>query len=106
MMDACHELVDLRRAGEWTQATARWCERLPEAVVYRGICRVHRAQVLQVQGAWDEAEQEATRASTELLGVFAAAVAEGHYQVGEVYRLRGDLTRAEEDISARSPARP
>jgi len=97
MMDACHELVDLRRAGEWTQATARWCERFPEAVVYRGICRVHRAQVLQVQGDWDEAETEAARASTELVGVFASAVAEGHYQVGEVHRLRGDLTRAEDD---------
>ena len=97
MMDACHGLVDLRRAGEWIQATAAWCDRLPEAVMYRGICRVHRAQVLQVQGAWDEAEQEATRASNELLGVFAAAVAEGHYEVGEVCRLRGDLSRAEEE---------
>jgi DNA-binding CsgD family transcriptional regulator len=96
-MDACHELVDLRRAGEWIQATAEWCDRLPEAVMYRGICRVHRAQVLQVQGAWDEAEQEATRASNELLGVFAAAVAEGHYEVGEVCRLRGDLIRAEKE---------
>ena len=95
MMDACHELVDLRRAGEWTRATKRWCDRLPAAAVYQGICRVHRAQLLQVQGAWDEAEQEAARASTELLGVFAAVVAESHYQIGEVCRLRGDLTRAE-----------
>lgn len=50
LMDACHQLADLRRAGEWTEATARWCERFPEAVLYRGLCRVHRAQVLQVRG--------------------------------------------------------
>jgi ATP/maltotriose-dependent transcriptional regulator MalT len=50
LMDACLQLADLRRAGEWTQATARWCEHLPEAVLYRGICRVHRAQVLQMLG--------------------------------------------------------
>ena len=96
LMDACHQLVDLRRAGEWTQAATRWCERLPEAVLYRGVCRVHRAQVLQVRGAWEQAEREATRASSDLLGVHVGTVAEGHYQVGEVRRLRGDLSGAEE----------
>lgn len=96
LMDACHELVDLRRAGEWTQAAKRWCDRLPEAVLFRGICRVHRAQVLQVQGAWEQAELEASTACQDLLRVHVATVAEGHYEVGEVRRLRGDLAAAEE----------
>ena len=60
LMDACHQLVDLRRAGEWTQATKTVVEHHPEAVLFRGVCRVHRAQVLQVQGAWERAEREAT----------------------------------------------
>jgi hypothetical protein len=70
-----HQLADLRRAGEWTEATARWCERLPEAVLYRGLCRVHRAQVLQVRGAWEQAEREAARASSDLQGVHLGTVA-------------------------------
>lgn len=55
LMDACRELTELRRAGEWTEAAARWCDRIPEAALYRGICRVHRAQVLQARGEWDQA---------------------------------------------------
>jgi hypothetical protein len=47
LMDACNELRDLRRASEWTEATRRWSHPLPLASVYPGICRVHRAQVLQ-----------------------------------------------------------
>lgn len=56
-MLACYEIADFRRAAEWTQVTARWCEEMPGAGPYMGICRVHRAQVLQVQGAWAEADR-------------------------------------------------
>ena len=59
LLDACHELVDHRRAREWTEATSKWCAPLPAASLYPGICRVHRAEILQVHGAWDEAEAEA-----------------------------------------------
>ena len=96
LMDVCRELIDLRRAGEWTQATARWCESLPKAVLYRGICRVHRAQVLQVQGEWDEAEREATRACDDVRSMHVGTVAEGQYEIGEIRRLHGDLAGAEE----------
>lgn len=95
LMDACHELVDLRRAGEWTDATRRWCAPLPLATLYPGICRVHRAQVLQVQGSWEQAEDEAAGACRDLEGIDVFGVADGHYQVGEVRRLRGDLAGAE-----------
>jgi DNA-binding NarL/FixJ family response regulator len=96
LMDACHELVDIRRAGEWTNATAQWCDRLSDAVLYRGICRVHRAEVLQVHGAWADAEREALQASIDLEGVHVGTVAEAHYEVGELRRLRGDLAGAED----------
>src|SRR4029077_1931411 len=59
LLDACHELVDHRRAREWTDATRRWCDPLPVASLYPGICRVHHANMLHVHGAWDEAEAEA-----------------------------------------------
>jgi ATP/maltotriose-dependent transcriptional regulator MalT len=96
LMDACHELVDLRRAREWTDATRRWCEPLPVTNLYPGICRVHQAQVLQVQGSWDEAEVEAAGACEAMLGVDVFAVADGYYELGEVRRLRGNLTGADE----------
>ena len=95
LMRTCYELSDLRRAGEWTQATARWCESLPAAGPFMGVCRVHRAQVFQAHGAWEEAEREAARVCEELAGFDLGTVAEGYYQMGEVRRLRGDLSGAE-----------
>ena len=95
VMRACYDLSDLRRAGEWTQATARWCESLPAAGPFMGVCRVHRAQVFQAHGAWAEAEREAARVCVELADFDRGTVAEGQYQLGEVRRLRGDLAGAE-----------
>jgi DNA-binding CsgD family transcriptional regulator len=95
LMDACHELRDLRRAFEWTEATRRWCEPLPLTSLYPGICRVHRAQVLQTRGDWKQAEEEALGACRDMVGVDVWAVADAHYEIGEVRRLRGDLAGAE-----------
>jgi DNA-binding CsgD family transcriptional regulator len=96
LMDACNELRDLRRASEWTEATRRWSDPLPLASLYPGICRVHRAQVLQHRGNWDEAEQEALGACDDMVGIDVFAVADAYYEVGEVRRLRGDLVGAEQ----------
>lgn len=95
LMDACHDVGELRRAGEWTEAASRWCERLSDAALYRGICRVHRAQVLHLRGHWDQAEEEANRACAGVLRLHPGTVAEGHYEIGEIRRLRGDLDGAE-----------
>lgn len=96
LMDACNELRDLRRASEWTEATRRWSDPLPLASLYPGICRVHRAQVLQSRGAWAEAEAEALGACEDMVGIDVFAVADAYYEVGEVRRLRGDLAGAEQ----------
>jgi DNA-binding NarL/FixJ family response regulator len=61
-----------------------------------GVCRVHRAQVLQAHGAWDQAEREAARVCDELADFDLATVGEGYYQLGEVRRLRGELAAAED----------
>lgn len=96
LMDACNELRDLRRASEWTEATRRWSDPLPLASLYPGICRVHRAQVLQSRGSWAEAEQEALGACADMVGIDVFAVADAYYEVGEVRRVRGDLDGAEQ----------
>jgi DNA-binding CsgD family transcriptional regulator len=96
LLDACHELGDLRRAAEWTEATSAWCSPLPIASLYPGICRVHRAEVLQIQGAWAEAEAEALDACADMAEIDVFVVADGYYEVGEERRRRGDLAGAEE----------
>jgi len=45
LMAAFHELADVRRAAEWTESTGRWLAGLPAAVLFTGMCRVHRSQV-------------------------------------------------------------
>jgi DNA-binding NarL/FixJ family response regulator len=95
LMAAFSELADVRRAAEWTEATGRWLAGLPAAVLFTGICRVHRSQVLQLKGAWAQAEREAALVCQDLADLHVAGAAEGHYQLGELRRLRGDLAGAE-----------
>lgn len=96
LMAACHELADIQRAREWTEATSRWLSRLPTAALFTGICRVHRSQVYQTAGEWERAEHEAARVCQDLTGIGVSSVAEAHYQLGELQRLRGELRAAEE----------
>src|SRR3712207_5507279 len=99
-MLACWQLADWRRAGEWTEVTARWCEAMPGAGPFMGICRVHRAQVLQARGAWRDAETEARRVIDELAGFMPSMVGEAHYALGDLRRQRGELAAAEESYRA------
>lgn len=96
LMSVCHELADLRRAQQWTDATTRWCEGFSSAVMFVGVCRVHRAQLLQVRGEWARAEDEIRQVCDELAAMNVIAVGLAIYELAEVRRLRGDLTGAEE----------
>jgi class 3 adenylate cyclase len=91
----CEELADYRRAGDWTDAAKRWCER--QAIAgFPGMCRVYRASIMRLRGAWGEAEQEARRASDELLDFNVGYAAEAFYEIGEVRLRMGDIAAAEE----------
>lgn len=95
-IDACHEIFDLRRAQEWTEALTRWCERQPDLVAYRGACLVHRAELLQLRGAWTDAMGEVTRACDRVsVPPPDPAVGLAHYRRGELHRLRGEFAEAE-----------
>jgi DNA-binding NarL/FixJ family response regulator len=96
LLEACHELVDVRRARQWTEAMARWCSPLPATSLYPGICRVHRVELLDLQGEWQEAEAVAAAACRDLGRVDVFAVADGHYAIGELCRRRGEVAAAEE----------
>lgn len=96
LLDACHELADLPRAREWTDATTKWCSPLPVASLYPGICRVHRVELMHVRGAWDDAEAEALAACQDMAAIDVFVVADAFYEIGEIRRRRGDLAGAEE----------
>ncbi|MGH2674686.1 MAG: adenylate/guanylate cyclase domain-containing protein [Actinomycetota bacterium] len=96
MISTCQELAEYRRAGEWTEAAKRWCDR--QAISgFPGLCRVHRAEIIRLRGAWAEAEQEAKQACTELMDHGLPAFAgDGFYEVGEIRFRMGDLAAAED----------
>ena len=89
----------MRRAQEWTAALTRWCEQQPEMVAYTGRCLVHRAEIMQLHGAWPDALEEARRAgerSRSVQGMNQSAAAQALYRQGELHRLRGEFAAAEE----------
>ncbi len=92
-ISACRQLADHRRAGEWTAAAKRWCDR--QAISgFPGVCRVYRAEVMRLHGHWTEAEKEASKAYTEL-ETFAPSVARvALHELGEIRLRLGDLAAA------------
>jgi DNA-binding CsgD family transcriptional regulator len=63
-------------------------------VAFTATCLTHRAEILQMVGAWQQAMDEARRACTRFArGADAAGAA--FYQQGEVHRLRGEFDAAE-----------
>lgn len=96
IMSICDELADTPRARQWTEATERWCRGFSSAAMFVGICRAHRAGLLSLEGAWDSAEREALRARADLADLNVEVVAESEYQLGEIYRLRGQDVRAQQ----------
>jgi DNA-binding CsgD family transcriptional regulator len=94
VLEGCQETFDLRRAYEWTASLARWCGTQPGLVRYRGECLQYRAEVLQLRGQWNDAARDAHDACELLIPRPAAGAA--FYRRGDIHRLRGEFTKAEE----------
>ena len=92
VIDGCHEVFDVRRTREWTTALSHWCEGQPQLVMYRGLCFMHRAEIMQLHGDWSDALDELENALKRLADpVGSPELGEALYLRGELHRLRGEF---------------
>ena len=97
VIDACQQVYALARAWEWTSALTQWCEAQPQMVAFTSTCLVHRAEIMQLHGAWGDAIEEARRACERgSQGTEQQPPATAFYQQAEVHRLRGEFEAADE----------
>lgn len=95
VLEACQELFDLRRAYEWTVSLTQWCAEQPDLVRYRGECLLYRAEIMQLRGRWIDAAHDAIHACELLSADRRPAAGAAFYRLGEIHRIRGELTKAE-----------
>jgi len=96
MIDACHEMFDLRRADEWTTALSAWWQTQPDMVTFTGQCLVHRAEIMHLRGEWTMAVEQTKRACERFAGAADAyATGAAWYRQAELLRVHGDTTAAE-----------
>ncbi|MFE7581250.1 LuxR C-terminal-related transcriptional regulator [Streptomyces gardneri] len=116
----CMEAADFGRAVEWTNAAMEWCappwtgrpaetgrESEPASLTtpaamavasgenpFRGVCRAHRVEVLDLLGTWALAEEEARQACREVPVDCLESAAAAFYAAGDVQRRQGRLDEA------------
>jgi DNA-binding CsgD family transcriptional regulator len=98
----CRQVYALGRAREWTAAFTTVCEQQPDMVAFTGMCLVHRAEIMQLQGAWPEALAEASRACERAQLADRKPPGAALYQQGEIHRLCGEFAKAEDAYRAAS----
>jgi DNA-binding NarL/FixJ family response regulator len=97
LIEACRQIYAFDRSREWTAALSNWCGSQPQLVQFNGICMLHRAEIMEMNGAWQEAVAEARRAASSLVrNIRKETTAGAAYQEAEIHRLRGEFTAAEE----------
>lgn len=93
----CRDIFDWGRAREWTVALSRWCADQQDLKPYRGQCLVHRSEIMQLRGEWSDAMAEVQQACEHFAEPPGDPVlGMAHYQQGELLRLRGEFSRAEQ----------
>ncbi|GAA0650026.1 LuxR C-terminal-related transcriptional regulator [Streptomyces thermocarboxydovorans] len=95
-LQRCMACADVERAAEWTEAAMDWCASMPAENNFRGLCRVHRAEVLELRGDWTGALAEGARTCEELLRNERPVAGRAFCLLGDVRRRRGEYTAARE----------
>ena len=96
-IDYLRDADEIRHTRVWTDALASWCQGRPEMVAHNGLCLVHRAEMLQLQGDWPTALAEAATALDRFADgmLNQIAVGKAHYRQAEIHRLQGRRAKAE-----------
>lgn len=95
VVGTCYAIADVQRASEWSDAAMRWCATLRDGHMYPGLCRVYRAEVDTLRGAWDRALEEAEQACKDLERFDERYAAGAYHLRGELARRRGRLDEAQ-----------
>jgi DNA-binding CsgD family transcriptional regulator len=100
----CQSVFEVRRARDWTEHLTRWCDEQPDMVAHTGICLVHRAEIMELHGAWPDALEEARRAAERFDPHVTEQRKRGRatYVEGELHRLQGRFAAAEDAYRAAS----
>ncbi len=102
VISVCCGAHEWSRAREWTSALSQWCERQAGLVSFTDICFVHRAEILRLQGDWQDTLLETQRVCARGEHCDRPPPGAAYYQQGEIHRLRGEHAAAEECYRAAS----
>lgn len=93
---ACTQVYAFDRAREWTSALSTWCEAQPQLMTFAGTCLVHRAELMELGGAWAESIETARSVCDRVTFTNDPVLAANAlYQQAEIHRLRGADAQAE-----------
>ncbi len=95
VIGACLEATDLGRATEWSRAAMAWAATVPSHSPFPGVCRVNRAHLARLSGAWPEALRDAERVAAEVIEIDPVTAGAAYYEAGEIRRRMGDLGGAD-----------
>jgi len=93
-ISGCWSVYDLGRAHEWTAAMSDWCDAQPELGNFNSECKVRRAELKQLRGAWDDALEELAGVPATDIDAWAAGAAAT--MRGNLDMLQGRFDEAEE----------
>lgn len=97
LIACCRQVYAWERSREWTRVLSEWCDAQPQLVQFNGQCRLHRAEIMELSGQWQDAVTESRRAAQSVARAISAQTAAGAaYQEAEIHRLRGEFEQAEE----------
>jgi LuxR family transcriptional regulator, maltose regulon positive regulatory protein len=95
LIDACKRVRDLDRAAEWCGRTAAIARRFDDRFMF-AVCRVHHADVLIWQGAWDAADGELTTAASAFVDFAPWKLVDSTVRRAELRRRQRRLDEARE----------
>jgi class 3 adenylate cyclase len=94
VIGVCRDIGAYDRAAAWTERAAAFCDD-QSLHAFPGLCRVNRAEVMRVEGKFEEAEATALQAHQELEGWAPRIAAAALYEIGEIRLRLGDLAQAQ-----------